>query len=407
MRRTEKQMKNRKRWTYRLIAIAVMVSAIAGLLSQTVFAQNSYVITDGGNVTVYKTHSKDPEAVLDEAGIELSEEDTYTTTYNDGGCCIEIQRMQTVTVDNQGNRSVINTYGEPVSELLDRMGIVLGEKDVLSCDGDMKTYDGMTVKVVRKDVRRLQYDSKVPYETKYYEDPELAPGQEIVLIEGAEGLVHYDAEVTYENGIEVYRNILEETVISESVTRLVVRGPNREITSQPGEKKVPLYAGDSGVTVTPNADSGSTPAAPANPTPTTSPASTETPTTVPTSAPETTAPPSRPIASGGTLTTSSGMTYTYTDAITVSCTAYSCGGSTGYTYSGTLARVGAVATDPSVIPLGTRMYIVSNDGQYIYGYCVAEDIGGGIKGYKIDLYFDTFSECWAFGVRTCTAYILK
>ena len=77
MRRTEKQIKKRNRWTYRLIAIAVMVAAMAGLLSQTVFAQNSYVITDGGNVTVYKTFSSDPDVVLNEAGIELSEEDTH------------------------------------------------------------------------------------------------------------------------------------------------------------------------------------------------------------------------------------------------------------------------------------------------------------------------------------------
>ena len=75
-------------------------------------------------------------------------------------------------------------------------------------------------------------------------------------------------------------------------------------------------------------------------------------------------------------------------------------------YSGTLARVGAIAVDPTVIPLGTKMYVVSNDGQYVYGYCVAEDIGGGIKGNKIDLYFDTYAECWDFGVRMCTVYIL-
>ena len=55
---------------------------------------------------------------------------------------------------------------------------------------------------------------------------------------------------------------------------------------------------------------------------------------------------------------------------------------------------------------GTKMYVVSNDGQYVYGYCVAEDIGGGIKGNKIDLYFDTYAECWDFGVRMCTVYIL-
>ncbi len=396
MRRTEKQIKKRNRWTYRLIAIAVMVAAMAGLLSQTVFAQNSYVITDGGNVTVYKTFSSDPDVVLNEAGIELSEEDTYTTTYHDGGYCIDIQRMQTVTVVNQGNRSVMNTYGETVSELLDRMGIELGEDDVLSCDVDMKTYDGMTVKVIHKDVQLLQYEEKIPYETKYYEDPELAPGEEIVLIEGMDGLVRYNAEVTYENGVEVSREILEEDVLTDSVTKLVVRGPNRQITSQPGQNKEgSRNDGETEPTSAP--DNGAT-----------EPTGNNTPTTaVPTTPTETTAAPSAPSASGGTLTTSSGMTYTYTEAITVSCTAYSCGGSPGYTYSGTLARVGAVAVDPNYIPLGTRMYIVSNDGQYVYGYCVAEDIGGGIKGYKVDLYFDTFAECYQFGVRTCTAYILK
>lgn len=392
MRRTEKQKKTRKRWTYRLIAVAVMVAAIGGLLSQTVFAQNSFVITDGKNVTVYKTFSKDPDVVLNEAGIELSEEDTYTTTYNDGGYCIDIQRMQEITVVNQGNRSVINTYGESVDELLDRMNIELGEKDELSCDGKMQTYDGMTVRIVRKDIQVLQYDEKVPYQTKYYEDPELAPGEEIVLIEGVDGVVHYNAEVTYENGVEVSRDILEENVVTESVTKLVVRGPNRAITSQPGENKKPVIGDDESAP----ADNRTTPTEPSD--------NYVTPTTAPTTAPTA---PSKPTASGNTLTTTSGMTYTYTDALTVSCTAYSCGGNVGYTYSGTVARVGAVAVDPNYIPLGTRMYIVSNDGQYVYGYCVAEDIGGGIKGYKIDLYFDTIAECYQFGVRTCTAYILQ
>ena len=310
MRRTEKQTKTRKRWIYRLIAIAVMAAALAGLLSQTVFAQNSYVITDGGNVTVYKSFSTDPDVVLDEAGIELSEEDTYTTTYNDGGYCIDIQRMQTVTVVNQGNRSVMNTYGETVSELLDRMGIELCEDDVLSCDVDMKTYDGMTVKVVRRDVQLLQYEEKIPYETKYYEDPELAPGEEIVLIEGVDGLVRYDAEVTYENGVEVAREILEEDVLTDSVTRLVVRGPNRQITSQPGQNKENAKNEEA---EEPTSGSGNG---------TTEPTENNTPTTaVPTTPTETTTAPSAPSASGNTLTTSSGMTYTYTEALTVSCTA--------------------------------------------------------------------------------------
>ena len=62
--------------------------------------------------------------------------------------------------------------------------------------------------------------------------------------------------------------------------------------------------------------------------------------------------------------------------------------------------------DPRVIPYGTRMYIVSNDGEYVYGIASAEDCGGGIKGHKVDLYFNTSAECFQFGVRPCTIYIL-
>ena len=65
--------------------------------------------------------------------------------------------------------------------------------------------------------------------------------------------------------------------------------------------------------------------------------------------------------------TSSGESYTYVDVMTCSATAYTCEGYVGHTYSGTLARVGAIAVDPTVIPLGTKMYVVSNDGQYVYG----------------------------------------
>ena len=59
-----------------------------------------------------------------------------------------------------------------------------------------------------------------------------------------------------------------------------------------------------------------------------------------------------------------------------------------------------------IIPYGSRMFIVSNDGVYIYGVAVAEDCGGAIKGDRIDLYLPTYEECVEFGRRTCTIYFL-
>ena len=58
------------------------------------------------------------------------------------------------------------------------------------------------------------------------------------------------------------------------------------------------------------------------------------------------------------------------------------------------------------IPFGTKMYVVSNDGAYLYGFSVAEDTGGAIRQNRIDLYFETYQECINFGVRNCTVYIL-
>ena len=47
------------------------------------------------------------------------------------------------------------------------------------------------------------------------------------------------------------------------------------------------------------------------------------------------------------------------------------------------------------------------DGEYIYGYCVAEDTGGLIKGNLVDLYYDTHDECIQFGRRDIIIYFLN
>lgn len=70
----------------------------------------------------------------------------------------------------------------------------------------------------------------------------------------------------------------------------------------------------------------------------------------------------------------------------------------GRTATGMPVGQGVVAVDPSVIPLGTRMYIPG------YGNGVAADVGGGIKGDTIDLWM-TPSQCGAWGRRTVTITI--
>ena len=377
------QHPRRRAWLRRLIVVAVLAAAVGALLSQTVFAQTSYIITDGDRVTVHRSYSSDPYEVLTEAGIELEEEDTYETGYADGMNQITVRRRQMDTVINRGAQSVSGTYGETTGSLLARMGITPGTGDTLSCSSETQTYDGMTIELVHTETRIEEEDTVVPYPVNYYEDPDLEPGAEIVLVAGQNGLTHVKSEVTYRNGKEVSRTVVQETVQTKPVTQLVIRGVDRTIMEQPADPEPAEQAAPaaSSGTASGSSSSGSSSSGGSR-----YDGSAET--------------------SGNVIMTSSGESYTYIDVMTCSATAYTCEGYVGHTYSGTLARVGAIAVDPTVIPLGTKMYVVSNDGQYVYGYCVAEDIGGGIKGNKIDLYFDTYAECWDFGVRMCTVYIL-
>ncbi len=67
---------------------------------------------------------------------------------------------------------------------------------------------------------------------------------------------------------------------------------------------------------------------------------------------------------------------------------------------GLKAGRGVVAVDPRVIKLGTRLYIEG------YGYAIAGDTGGAIKGNRIDLCYDTRDEAIRFGRRDVKVYIL-
>ena len=95
------------------------------------------------------------------------------------------------------------------------------------------------------------------------------------------------------------------------------------------------------------------------------------------------------------------------EVLTVKATAYTadCEGGTGVTYTGIDLRANAdqkvIAVDPSVIPLGTRVYVEG------YGHAVAADIGGAIKGNKIDVFIPSQAEAEDWGIKTVNVKILE
>ena len=87
----------------------------------------------------------------------------------------------------------------------------------------------------------------------------------------------------------------------------------------------------------------------------------------------------------------------YSRKLVVKAYAYHTGG--GWTAMSTPARVGEIAVDPSVIPLGSEVYIEG------VGARRAEDTGGDIIGNTIDIYMGSKAECESWGVRYVTIYI--
>ncbi|MBZ4654541.1 MAG: hypothetical protein JG781_1898 [Peptococcaceae bacterium] len=85
--------------------------------------------------------------------------------------------------------------------------------------------------------------------------------------------------------------------------------------------------------------------------------------------------------------------------LTLQATAYTHTGNN--TYTGVYPRIGTIAVDPRVIPLGTRMWVEG------YGYGIAQDTGGLIKGNIIDLFMDTKEDCLRWGRRNVKVYILE
>lgn len=81
--------------------------------------------------------------------------------------------------------------------------------------------------------------------------------------------------------------------------------------------------------------------------------------------------------------------------------------STAYTYTGNKTatgvepRAGMIAVDPKVIALGSKVYVEG------YGYAIAADTGGAIRGNRIDVFFPTLRQCIDWGRKSVHIYVLK
>lgn len=405
-----------RRTAVQLVLSLALVLMVGGYFALTKLSGCTYTITDGDQVTQITTGSAGTDRVLQEAGISLNEGDKVSVTGGSAQKTITISRGQNITVNNAGASTSIVTYGGTIGQLLDNLSITLTSGDTITADGTPastldSTYDGMTLEICSNTTSTETTTESVPYETISYLDPTLPVGETKVQTQGVEGSLEITTELIYQNGELISSDVISSRVVSVPVDEVVLIGARQTLTeSDTGEAQQPAQDAEAEPEPTQSAkpattDNGSNtatttaseqPAKTPEPQPEPEPEPEPAPEPEPSSTPE-------PTYSGRTITTEDGEVLTYTSTMSVEATAYTGG---GITATGTSARYGAIAVDPTVIPYGTKMYIVSDDGKWIYGVATAEDCGGAIKGHIIDLYFDDYSTCIQFGRRNCTVYIL-
>lgn len=251
---------------------------------------------------------------------------------------IAIKRAVNVEVAVDGDTLNIQSAEGNIEAMLKAEEIKLQDEDKVSPAKDSPITEGLKVDITRVESKILTDSLALDYATVVKKDDDLAKTVNKVVQEGQKGEKLVSTKIIYENGKEISRKVISETIVKEPVQKVVLQGTLGVLN----------------------------------------------------------------------LSRGSGENVLYTRSLRVRATAYYDSGSNGnaYTASGTKTKrsssgYSTIAVDPRVIPLGTKVYVEG------YGYAVAEDTGGAIKGNTIDVFFHSSSEVYNWGVKYVNIYILK
>lgn len=338
----------------RIIKLAIFVMSVVMMVMMTgnLYYHDRVYITDNGETKEMMTSETDVYAILRSADYTLGTHDRVTyESVDESTAYITIYRAFNVNVTADGETVTIPTLGGTVAEILAEAGVEIGAHDIIDCELTDEVYSDMTITVTRITYSLRANESEIPFEVEYIDNSNMAIGTENVLVEGENGIHTYFVKETYADGVLCSQELTEESVTKEPVTRVIERGT---------ALAVPYAKMDD---------------------------------------PE-------------SLKLVNGLPETYTRVVSGKSTAYTAGYG-AKTASGRVAEIGTVAVNPNVIPYGSELYIVSQDGSKVYGYAIAADTGTALMDGRItvDLYFgnsyEYFDESCDWGAVYVDIYVLS
>lgn len=336
------------------LSAALILLGTAGAVDS---AKNHIVVSIDGKETEIVTFKDNFKDALLENNIIVNRKDKVAPDINSkvkNNDRIVIKKALKVTVVVDGKEIYIETPENTVEEMLNAEGLEVKETDKVLPSRLVPIQEGLKITIKRIEYKNILESKPIQYTTLIKKDNSFQNGKTKVLQNGLEGEKLVNTCIIYEDGIEIERSIISETVVQEPIAKIVAVG---------NMKQSSISRGGSGI---------------------------------------------KNIVSMGNIA--------YKASFKVQSTAYTADykstgkrpGDKGFgiTATGTVARrvpngYSTVAVDKRVIPFGTKLYIEG------YGYAIAEDTGGAIKGDKIDVFFNTNAECMQWGRRYVNIYILE
>lgn len=343
-----------------MLVVFLVASTCVTLIAS---AKREVTITDGENVIIAQTAKHTVAEVLAEQNVTLRDKDMVSADLNasviENGNII-ITRAVDVKIDNVGEELWIRTVPVSVGELLSQNNINVDENDEVladevTVDKNQIIADNMTIHIAKIDYTTYTEDEVIGYNYEETSSADIAKGESEIVTEGKNGLAKVTYQVTIKNGEAVSTQAVAKEVLAEPVNKVVANGT--KIVSAP-VAKLASRSGNSGGNSGTKVTSGN--------------------------------------LAGARMIQCRGTAYDGSYETLGKYNPRTCMGETPY--------VGIVAVDPRIIPLGSKLYIETADGSYVYGYCKAGDTG--VSGYHVDLFMGSRSEALSFGSRTVNVYIL-
>lgn len=328
----------------------------------------------------YHTTQETVEDLLLDHNLVFSHHDDLSHELDDKieeGMQIDITKAFKVTVVNGGEKETYWTTGGTVEQLLNDHKITYSENsnDKLNLKLSDKIDQDTKIKIVRVDVEEKEVEETIPFDVETQEDDSLEKGVEKVISEGSEGLVVKTYKVTKEDGKKSGEKLKKEDVTKKAKNKVIAVGTKESNPASDNNGNLQTLAKSESKS---ESKSGSN-----------------------SSKSKSKSSDSNNSESNKSTSTSGGKT------LTMSASAYTagCNGCSGYTSTGIDLNANpnkkVVAVDPSVIPLGTRVWVEG------YGEAIAGDTGGNITGNRIDLHFPNKEAALAFGQRSVTVKIIN